>query len=130
MARKAKEQSAKAKAAEAANLAVTKAKEAHGKAANENNLKAYKSAKERADAANKELAREKFETIAGGRMTTVLTAINALAKCANRKAYDFEEPDVAKIKTALADATKSCADDFEGALKGGGGPAKTEKFTF
>lgn len=60
-----------------------------------------------------------FKEIGGGRLVRAITAINALAKCSNRRSYTYEQADVTKLHKLLSDAVAACVSQYEVGLKGG-----------
>jgi len=88
--------------------------------------KVTRSAAEIAEA--KKARRDAFIKIAGYRVKKALDAIEKLHTLANRRSYEFDQDDVAKIKKALLSRVEMIVERFESASKGG--PEKKETFSF
>lgn len=72
--------------------------------------------------------RERFEEVAGNRVQMVLEKIENLAKCANKRNYEFTDKDVDKMFKAISDHIKRAKLMFEAELKTGIKEKKTFKF--
>lgn len=69
-------------------------------------------------AADKAARGKKFVELANKRVGKALAAIANVGKLANKRAYDFDAPQCAKIETALKDETTAAMKRFQSALSG------------
>lgn len=76
-----------------------------------------KSEKELAEAKTKR--RSSFKSIAAKRTDKAVNALASLSKCANKRSYEFDATDIAKLKDVLKEAWEDCITSFEAALKEG-----------
>lgn len=116
MAKVAKEKSAAAKALEAAQEKVKKAKEAFAKQENAANKKAVADAVAEAVKHAATVNRERFEDVAGTRAANVLKSLQNLQNCASARSYRFAVEDVDKMEAAIMGAAKSTMSAFRNAL--------------
>lgn len=130
MANKAKVKTAKQRATEAAYVALGKAEEAHEKTPNATTKAALDKAQSVHLAAKNEERRERFVNIGGSRVGIVIAKINALAKCANKRSYEFSEDDIKKMDAVLSAAFEQCLGAYQQALAGKPTAAVASKFTF
>lgn len=72
--------------------------------------------------------RGRFEEVAGNRVQMVLEKIDNLAKCANKRNYEFSEKDVDKMFKAITEHLKNAKLKFEAELKTGSKEKKVFKF--
>lgn len=130
MANTVKEKTPKQKAAEAAYRALTTAREALEKTNNAHNKQAVANAEKAYNEARDAERRERFTTVGKDRAELVSTKLAALAKCANRKAYDFTAADVDKIEAMLKEDLETTVTAFRSALAGKAPTAKGGRLNF
>lgn len=118
MANTAKEKTAKQKAAETAYKALVAAREALEKTNNAHNKTAVQNAETAYNAARDSERRERFTTIGRDRTLLVGVKLSALAKCANKKAYEFTAGDIDKIEALLKEELETTIAAFRSALSG------------
>lgn len=120
------------KAGAAAREALTKAKDANEKTPNAATKKTVEDATLKAKEATKAENIERFHTIGAGRVANVVVKLNALAKCANKRSYDFTEKNIDEIEAVLTKELASVIETFRNNLKSApkAGPVKsTFKFS-
>lgn len=110
-------------AAESARERVKIAQAALLKKKDANTEKELAAAKAHLAIAKKEENRDRFRRIGNPRMGAAKRAIQAIAKLGTPSSYEYEEADIAKIESVLADTVKSTAATLRSA-KTKSGPAK------
>src|SRR5216684_1790879 len=103
MANTAKEKTPKQKATEAAYKALTTAREALEKSNTAHNKTAVITTETVYNAAKDAERRERFTTVGRDRAELVSVKLAALAKCANKKSYEFTASDIDKIAAVLTE---------------------------
>lgn len=131
MANKAKEKTPKQKAAESAYKALVTAREALEKTNNAHNKTAVTNAETAYNAAREAERRERFTTVGRDRAELVSVKLAALAKVANKKAYEFTSVDIDKLESVLTEDLNSTIAAFRAALATpGAAPAKARRLSF
>ena len=130
MANKAKEKSAKQKAAETAYSALEVARAAQEKNNNATTKAAVEKAQHAYDTARNAERRERFVNVAGSRVLIVVAKLGALAKASNKRGYEFSKADVEKMKAELQTELDNTIGTFENALTGKAPTARSKTFSF
>lgn len=133
MAKTAKEKSPAAKALEAAQDKLKKAKEQLARQDNAANKKAVAEASAEVKKHAETVNRERFEDVAGTRVAAAMKALKNLTNCASTRSYKFNADDVTKMEGALTGALKSAVTAFRNSLAApaeGGKSSATNKFEF
>jgi hypothetical protein len=130
MANVAKEKTAKQKASEAAYKGLMAAQEKAEKNDTADNKKAVAAAGIAYIHARDAERRERFTTVGRDRAELVSVKLAALAKCANKKVYDFTAADVDKIEAVLKEDFETTIAAFRSALTGKAPAAKGGRLQF
>ncbi len=130
MANTPKEKTPKQKATEAAYKALVTAREALEKNANAHNKTAVANAETIYNNAKDAERRERFVTVGRDRAELVSIKLAALAKCANKKSYEFTSADIDKIGAVLTEDLESTMAVFRAALAGKAPSAKGSRLNF
>jgi hypothetical protein len=130
MANTAKEKTAKQKAVETAYKHLTTAREALEKSVTANNKTALAAAETAYNNAKDAERRERFTTVGRDRAELVSVKLAALAKCANKKSYEFKAEDIDKIETVLKEDLETTVATFRAALAGKAPAAKGSRLAF
>jgi vacuolar-type H+-ATPase subunit D/Vma8 len=125
MAREAKEKTPAQKKVLELRQKLALAKEAQTKNDNEKTQAAVKKAQEELAPAVAAENRERFTTIAGARVKKIRVAMRNLKGVNSLRSYQFDESDVAKIESVLAQGLKDMLTSMRGAFSKSGA-AKTE----
>ncbi len=112
----AKEKTPAAVALEKAQAHLKAAKEKLAKADNATNQNAVKEAMAEVKRHAVIVGRERFNDVAGGRITAAQTAMKNLTNCAAPRAYTFTSKDVDVMETALTNSLSTCIGAFRAAL--------------
>jgi len=56
--------------------------------------------------------RERFEKVAGNRVTSILKTLDNLEKCSNKNNYEYDDEDIKKMRRALTDKFNSVLKSF------------------
>lgn len=114
-----------------ARAALAKAREAHDKTPNANTKAALDAAKTKANDATKAENRERFVKVGGARVANAIAKLNALAKVANRRSYEFTENDIKLMHDAINAEVVGMNQTFIDSLKTGPKAAPVKKtFSF
>lgn len=116
----AKEKTPAAIALEKSQAHLKAAKEKLSKADNAANQNAVKEAMGHVKVNMITVGRERFNDVAGGRITAAQTAMKNLINCATPRSYTFTAKDVDAMEKALTDSLNACISAFRAALSGPG----------
>lgn len=93
-------------------------------------LKALDAATVVYEATAKIVRRERFDRVAGTRVTALIKEFKLLGNCSNLRAYDYSSEDMDKAMTTIITAYNECQKRFVDALNGEKSVAPVKKFTF
>ena len=70
--------------------------------------------------------RERFESVAAGRVQKVIDALESLGKCANPRNYEYTSEDIAKMERVFKEKSRQIFDLYKNGL----GKGTKAKFKF
>jgi len=56
--------------------------------------------------------RERFEKVAGNRVTNIIKTLDSLEKCSNKNNYEYSDEDIRKMERALRDKMNNVLKSF------------------